>query len=575
MSIQVSVDALEPEDRARYLDFAVFPEDTLIPEAVLQTFWAPEGLDQHGTQAVINRLVKRSLLQRNEQGKLSLQNLQRNYVRKQVSDLLALHNRLLNAYWAKCEDSWSSGPNDGYFFEHLAAHLKAAGRNEELYRLLTESADWMEAKLVACAGESAYVADLELAISSFTDPLEPDQLLTLSQLYTARQAVQQRVSPHTDAALKTLVWLGREAEALSHARLRPDAKSRFVSLMTVYQGLWQKGAHNPNLLKEAEPVALAIKDSTHRGWALRDLATAMAQAGQPQQAADVFSQAQQVALGIEPNHNQAGVLSQLATAMAQAGLFSQAQQVALGIKRSEDQAGALRDLATALAQAGQPQQAADVFSQAQQVALGIKSGKSRAGVLSQLATAMAQAGQFSQAQQVALGIEVSTDRARALSRVAVAMAQAGQPQQAADVFNQARQVARGIKRSYRRAEALRELATAMAQVGQVRQAQQVALGIEPSNSAGVFSDIATALAQAMRFAEAFATMRPRELNVFLSTVETWTPAFEKLEPGLSAKVLGEAVRIANWVSLSQQKIHELLRVTDTGTEVSREKETPC
>ena len=38
-TIQVSVAALEPEEQERYLEFAVFPEDTPIPEAVLQTFW--------------------------------------------------------------------------------------------------------------------------------------------------------------------------------------------------------------------------------------------------------------------------------------------------------------------------------------------------------------------------------------------------------------------------------------------------------------------------------------------------------------------------------------------------------
>ncbi len=40
-AIEASVNALEPNVRARYLDLAVFPEDTPIPEAALATFWEP------------------------------------------------------------------------------------------------------------------------------------------------------------------------------------------------------------------------------------------------------------------------------------------------------------------------------------------------------------------------------------------------------------------------------------------------------------------------------------------------------------------------------------------------------
>jgi antitoxin component HigA of HigAB toxin-antitoxin module len=84
-AIQVSVEALEANERERYLDFAVFPEDTPIPEAVLQTFWEPLGLDEFDTQDVIDKLVSKSLVSRDEKGSLSLHDLQLDYVRKQTS----------------------------------------------------------------------------------------------------------------------------------------------------------------------------------------------------------------------------------------------------------------------------------------------------------------------------------------------------------------------------------------------------------------------------------------------------------------------------------------------------------
>ena len=165
-AIQVSVEALEANERERYLDFAVFREDTPIPEAVLQTFWEPLGLDEFDTQDVIDKLVNKSLALRDEKGNLSLHDLQLDYVRKQVTSenltpaslplplarggegvgLGLLHNRLLNAYTQKYPDSWHSLNNDGYIFQNLAYHLIKAGRATELQQLLLDFR-WLQAKL--------------------------------------------------------------------------------------------------------------------------------------------------------------------------------------------------------------------------------------------------------------------------------------------------------------------------------------------------------------------------------------------------------------------------------------------
>jgi len=157
-AIQVSVDALEPEVQARYLDFAVFPEDTPVPEAVLVTFWALEGLDEYDVQDLLDLLVDRSLAQRDAEGRLTLHDLQVDYVRKQASEeeagLPARHDRLLGAYAACCRRSadgaprWATGPRDGYFFPHLPYHLKEAGREGEL-RALLFNFEWLQAKLDA------------------------------------------------------------------------------------------------------------------------------------------------------------------------------------------------------------------------------------------------------------------------------------------------------------------------------------------------------------------------------------------------------------------------------------------
>jgi WD40 repeat protein len=159
-AIQVSVDALsdiqEPyaitDYKERYLDFAIFAEDKPIPVTVLKTLWAAQGLDALDIDSpeggIISTLVDRSLLQQDETDHLTLHDLQLDYVRGQVADLPARHNQLLAAYQVQCSGGWHAGPQDGYFFEHLAYHLMAANRSAELARLLLDFR-WLQAKLEA------------------------------------------------------------------------------------------------------------------------------------------------------------------------------------------------------------------------------------------------------------------------------------------------------------------------------------------------------------------------------------------------------------------------------------------
>ena len=66
--------------------------------------------------------------------------------RQQAANLPGLHQRLLEAYRARCAAGWPSGPDDGYFFTWLAYHLWEAGERAELRRLLLDPG-WMRAKL--------------------------------------------------------------------------------------------------------------------------------------------------------------------------------------------------------------------------------------------------------------------------------------------------------------------------------------------------------------------------------------------------------------------------------------------
>ncbi len=142
-AIQVSVEALPQEEAERYLDFAIFPEDTPIPEAVLVGFWAAE----YGVQDVVDTLVQRSLAFRDPQGRITLHDLQFDYVRKQVGDISQVQERFLNSYRQRYPQGYHTVEDDGYFFRHLITH-HLQHRPEEIRQLLLDFR-WLQAKLDA------------------------------------------------------------------------------------------------------------------------------------------------------------------------------------------------------------------------------------------------------------------------------------------------------------------------------------------------------------------------------------------------------------------------------------------
>lgn len=97
-AIQVSADALESDLRSRYLELSVFPEDVPISEQELKIFWSLAGLNESEAQDVINSLSNKSLIQRDEVGRIILHDLQRDYLRRLVENLPELQVRLSQTY---------------------------------------------------------------------------------------------------------------------------------------------------------------------------------------------------------------------------------------------------------------------------------------------------------------------------------------------------------------------------------------------------------------------------------------------------------------------------------------------
>ena len=152
-ALKVSVDFLSSEDSEavkRYRELAIFPEDESVPENAIATLWAHTGnLKKRNVGKLLTKMKDRSLLLLDGEAPnrlISLHDLQFDYLRATADDLTNLHNQLLEAYRKECDNKWIDGPEDGYFFEHLAYHMKEAWEKEELRKLLL-SFEWMCTKL--------------------------------------------------------------------------------------------------------------------------------------------------------------------------------------------------------------------------------------------------------------------------------------------------------------------------------------------------------------------------------------------------------------------------------------------
>ncbi len=124
-----------------------------------------------------------------------------------------------------------------YALQYLPQHLLESGEKEELCNLLTGSREWLELKRRLLRQEGPYLADLELAINSYSAPLGPESLLALVKLQMARLVTLAHTTSYDNDDLQLLSYLNRTDEALDLARTQTDAVDRMKSLAAIYQTL--------------------------------------------------------------------------------------------------------------------------------------------------------------------------------------------------------------------------------------------------------------------------------------------------------------------------------------------------
>ena len=129
---QVSVEDLPPEVQDYFKTLIVFPEDTEIPESVLQLYWEHIGQGEYEPLEAVDLLVQRSLLTPGaNHNAFVLHDLLRDYLVFQADGKVAgLHKKLLEAYKEKYSGGWQEIPVEKPYYFHRYWHIHAQESGE-------------------------------------------------------------------------------------------------------------------------------------------------------------------------------------------------------------------------------------------------------------------------------------------------------------------------------------------------------------------------------------------------------------------------------------------------------------
>jgi WD40 repeat protein/DNA-binding winged helix-turn-helix (wHTH) protein len=151
-TLGVSLDLLAQDERARFRELAVFPEDVDVPVGSCARLWREtDGLDEIDSEDLLQRLFGYSLLLGLdlEAGTFRLHDVVRHYLLegwKRESGMVRLHESLIAAMDDLKPGSFEGDGERRYACAHGPRHLVAAGQEHKLRALLLDPR-WMQDKL--------------------------------------------------------------------------------------------------------------------------------------------------------------------------------------------------------------------------------------------------------------------------------------------------------------------------------------------------------------------------------------------------------------------------------------------
>ncbi len=161
-AINVSFQRLEKSEQEKFLDFAIFPEDTYVPSDILELLWSSEGAGKTSCsprkgRRILDALERKSLIQKGpelqEKTSYRVHDLLLDFARAKLratgilSSVQCLFVKTLRDQCVNGEWSVTSSTNlKDYYFKYLPYHLHSSEQYDELLQLFFDF-HWLEQKV--------------------------------------------------------------------------------------------------------------------------------------------------------------------------------------------------------------------------------------------------------------------------------------------------------------------------------------------------------------------------------------------------------------------------------------------
>lgn len=156
-AIELCINDLSPDLRAKYEDFVVFVEEVNIMPGVLEILWDLQLLE---IQDIMQELENKSLIVSyyNQDRKLyiyGVHDILLAYLRKHLpqEEQRKRHRKLISAYKRICSNNYAQLPNDNYIYQYIGYHLSEA-------RLLDEFSIYFDLNFIGAKIKATGIADL-------------------------------------------------------------------------------------------------------------------------------------------------------------------------------------------------------------------------------------------------------------------------------------------------------------------------------------------------------------------------------------------------------------------------------
>ncbi|RIJ90179.1 MAG: hypothetical protein DCC43_14990, partial [Candidatus Brocadia sp.] len=289
LTFELSLNVLENTKRRLYAALSIFKEDEATPEVAIEHLWGALGkINREETAELINDLESRALLevtQKAEPRTIRLHNLLHLFMHKELGETGSheAHQALITVYRKTCAGTgWHTALDDGYLYDHLVYHLRAAREVEEIRELFHDQS-WLKVRVPQDGYEyDGYLSDLMVAWKGAHDTVRsqidagqmPDTFIDCLRYALIRSSINSiaaNYAPELVArALELEIW--KPDRAVSIAEKVPDVMQRVMLCAAMLKTGKLKQPLIDTVKRMGLADALAIEYERSRAEALAALA---------------------------------------------------------------------------------------------------------------------------------------------------------------------------------------------------------------------------------------------------------------------------------------------------------------